>query len=174
KRWLITAGETRATPLETVVIQDGVIHQEAGFVVRATQLDHGVPVMAYAYEPRYRPKVRGDQMDVLEKAPGEKVVYATDFRDSSDNIRKLSELARDAHTLFCEASFLLADKDQAERTQHLTTEACARIANLADVRQLVAFHFSHRYEKQRDRVYKELQKYTDRLVVPRKSTPPPG
>jgi len=174
KRWQITAGQTRAMPLETVVIQDGVVHQEAGFVVRATQLDHGVPVMTYAYEPRCRPKVRGDQMDVLEKEPGEKVVYATDFRDSPDNIRKLSELARDAHTLFCEASFLVADRDQAERTQHLTTETCARIANLADVRQLVAFHFSHRYEKQRDRVYQELQKYTDRLVIPRKRTPPPG
>ncbi len=174
KRWQVTAGETQATPLETVAIHDGVVHREAGFVVRATQLDHRVPVMAYAYEPHRQPRVRGDQLDALEKAPGEKVVYATDFRDSPDNVRKLSKLARDAHTLFCEASFLLADKDQAERTQHLTTEACARIANLADVRQLVAFHFSHRYEKQRDRVYKELQKYTDRLVVPRKSTTPPG
>ncbi|WP_297790844.1 Clp1/GlmU family protein [uncultured Marinobacter sp.] len=174
KRWQVTAGETQAIPLETLTIRDGVVHQEAGFAVRATQLDHGVPVMAYAYEPRCQPKVRGDQLDGLEKAPGEKVVYATDFRDSPENVRKLSELARDAHTLFCEASFLLADRDQAERTQHLTTETCARIANLADVRQLVAFHFSHRYEKQQDRVYEELRKFTDRLVVPQKSTPLSG
>ncbi|MEQ9545169.1 MAG: Clp1/GlmU family protein [Marinobacter sp.] len=174
KRWQITAGEDQAVPLETVAIKDRIVHQEAGFAVRATQLDHGVPVMAYAYEPSCQPKVRGDPLSGQEKPPGEKVVYATDFRDSPDNIRKLSNLARDAHTLFCEASFLLADKDQAERTQHLTTETCARIANLADARQLVAFHFSHRYEKQRDRVYKELKQYTDRLVVPRKSTPPSG
>ena len=174
KRWQVTAGETQAIPLEALTITDGVVHQEAGFAVRATQLDHGVPVMAYAYEPRFQTKVRGDQPGGLEKAPGEKVVYATDFRDSPENVRKLSELARDAHTLFCEASFLLADRDQAERTQHLTTETCARIANLADVRQLVAFHFSHRYEKQQDRVYEELRKFTDRLVVPQKSTPLSG
>ncbi|AZT85123.1 hypothetical protein EHN06_17035 [Marinobacter sp. NP-4(2019)] len=169
KRWQVTAGEAQATPLEAVAIQDGVVHREAGFVVRATQLDHRVPVMAYAYEPHCQAKGRGDQLDALGIVAGEKVVYATDFRDSPENIRKLSELARGAHTLFCEASFLVADQDQAERTQHLTTEACARIANLAEVQQLVAFHFSHRYEKQRERVYEELQKYTDRLVVPRKS-----
>lgn len=210
KRWQVTAGEAQAIPLEAVAIQDGVVHREAGFVVRATQLDHRIPVLAYAYEPRCQLKVRGDQLDALGVAPGpwlqqlkhayfhdqfdqpislgegrsasvgelsrsllleepgEKVVYATDFRDSPDNVRKLSDLARGAHTLFCEASFLCADRDQAERTQHLTTETCARIANLAEVKQLVAFHFSHRYEKHQDRVYQELQRFTDRLVIPRK------
>jgi len=205
KRWQVVAGKARAVPLEAVAIQNGVVHREVGFDVRATRLDHRTPVLAYAYEPRCQLRVRGDQLDALGVAPGpwlqqlkhayllrqfeqvislgegrsasvdelsrtllleepgEKMVYATDFRDSPDNVRKLSELARGAHTLFCEASFLCSDRDQAERTQHLTTEACARIANLAEVRQLVPFHFSHRYEKQREQVYEELQQFTDRL-----------
>ncbi|WP_228290143.1 hypothetical protein [Marinobacter salsuginis] len=54
----------------------------------------------------------------------------------------------------------------ARRTHHLTTRACADIANEANVRQLIAFHFSHRYERKRDDVYRELAGFTDRLAIP--------
>ncbi|AOY90099.1 MBL fold metallo-hydrolase [Marinobacter salinus] len=107
---------------------------------------------------------------LLIQAPGEPVVYATDFADKPDNIAKMTDLARNAHTLFCEASFMQADADQAERTGHLTTEATARIANLANVKQLIAFHFSHRYARKREAVYQELAGFTDRLLVPEKET----
>lgn len=214
ERWQVVAGEPESLPLEPVAIHNGVIHREAGFIVRACELDHGIPVMAYAYEPRYQLKVRRNQLEalglkpgpwlqtlkhaylhdrfdekidfadgrsftveelastLLMEQPGEKLVYATDFSTSEDNINKLGTFAHGAHTLFCESSFMVADQDQAERTQHLTTEACARIANKAEVRQLVAFHFSHRYEKHHDRVYEELQRFTLRLRVPRKEEQP--
>lgn len=209
KRWRITAGRHPMEPMIDQSVVDGVIHREPGFIVRATELDHGTPVLAYAYEPRSKLQVRREKLAVLGVTPGpwlqtfkqaylngrweqkialgdgrtrsvddlaqtllleqdgEKLVYATDFKDSDSNIARLTKLAQGAHTLFCEASFILADRDQAERTQHLTTEACARIANLAQVRQLVAFHFSHRYESRRALVYQELQQFTDRVVIPR-------
>lgn len=208
RRWRIVAGIAGAEPLEDLPLREGVIRREPGFVMRATQLDHRVPVLAYSYEPRFQLHMRrdglaalglapgpwlqelkqawlNDELDrtlapdgrtrftvaelasqLLLEEPGEQVVYATDFRDSPENIDRLCRLARGAHTLFCESSFLCEDKDQAVRTQHLTTEACARIANLADVRQLIAFHFSHRYDRQRERVYQELCQYTDRVVIP--------
>ncbi|WP_418140458.1 hypothetical protein NUW46_14520 [Marinobacter sp. MA] len=78
----------------------------------------------------------------------------------------MTNLAQGAHTLFCEASFMAVDEDQARRTHHLTTRACADIANAANVRQLIAFHFSHRYERKRDDVYRELAGFTDRLAIP--------
>ena len=100
---------------------------------------------------------------LLEK-PGPKLVYATDFAESEANIQTLIGLAQGAHTLFCESSFLVEEREHAQRTKHLTTQSCARIANEANVRQLVPFHFSHRYEKCRDKVYTELERLSNSRV----------
>lgn len=208
RRWRLTAGNDSPERLADQAIDDGMIVREPGFVVRATELDHGTPVLAYAYEPQSQIKVRKDRLEqfglapgpwlqrlkqgyfgarwterialdngqsmtveelvqsLLLVEPGEKLAYATDFGASEENIERLTRLARHAHTLFCESSFLVEDRAQAERTHHLTTEACADIANRARARQLVAFHFSHRYEKRRDEVYRELRQYTHRVVIP--------
>ncbi len=208
KRWRITAGDPAPTPLEDQPTPGDVLLREPQFQIRAALLDHGTPVLAYAWEPFGKLQVRNDQLKasgfcpgpwlhdlkmavlrqrpdelispnpsctwraedlakkLLFQAPGDKVVYGTDFADTPENISKITDLARDAHTLFCEASFMAKDGDQARRTHHLTTRACAKIANAAKVRQLIAFHFSHRYERKRDQVYRELAGFTDRLVIP--------
>lgn len=208
KRWKITAGDPAPTPLEDQPTPGNVLYQEPEFQIRAALLDHGTPVMAYAWEPFGKLQVRNDQLKaaglrpgpwlhdlkmavlrmrpdelispnpfctwraedlarrLLIRAPGEKVVYGTDFADTPDNIERMTTLAQGAHTLFCEASFMAADEAQAHRTHHLTTKACARIANKAQVQQLIAFHFSHRYARKRNEVYRELHQFTDRLVIP--------
>lgn len=208
RRWRLTAASRGPERLADQPVDDGMIVREPGFVVRATELDHGTPVLAYAYEPQSQIRVRKDRLEqfgltpgpwlqqlkqgyfgarwterialengqsltveelvqtLLLVEPGEKLAYATDFGASEENIKRLTRLARNAHTLFCESSFLVEDQAQADRTHHLTTEACALIANRARVRQLVAFHFSHRYEKRRDDVYRELQQYTHRVLIP--------
>ncbi len=104
--------------------------------------------------------------ELLLVSPGEKLVYATDFADTEDNRRRLTELAQGAHSLYCEASFMLEHRDQARRTQHLTTQACAEIANAADVTQLLPFHFSKRYIKRAPEVYREIARVCERTVVP--------
>ena len=106
------------------------------------------------------------QEALLLVSPGEKLVYATDFADTEDNRQRLTELARGAHSLFCEASFMLEHRDQARRTQHLTTAACAEIANAAGVTQLLPFHFSKRYIKRAADVYREISRVCDQTVVP--------
>ena len=208
KRWRITAGDPAPTALEDQAIPDGVLVREPEFQVRAALLDHGTPVLAFAWEPFGKLQVRNEQLQaeglkpgpwlhdlkmavlrqrpdelispdarrtyraedlarkLLIQAPGEKIAYGTDFADTPDNIRKMTELAQGAHTLFCEASFMAADEEQARHTHHLTTRACAGIAEAAQVRQLIAFHFSHRYDRKRDQVYRELRAFTDRLVIP--------
>ncbi len=208
RRWKVTAGDPAPTRLEDQPTPGNVLHSEPQFQVRAALLDHGTPVMAYAWEPFGKLQVRNDQLAawgwhpgpwlhdlkmavlrecpdelispnpsetwraedlarrLLIQAPGEKVVYGTDFAGSSDNIEKMLALAQGADTLFCEASFMVKDEDQARRTHHLTTMDCARIAEGAMVRQLVAFHFSHRYERKRSDVYRELGEFTDRQVIP--------
>lgn len=208
ERWRIQAGEDHPTPLNPLPISDGIIHREPGFLIRATELDHRTPVLAYAFEPRRKLKVRRDKLGALNVSPGpwlqqlkqaytasrweeriplgdgreptvdelaealllaepgDTLVYATDFRESPENIEKVTRLARGAHTLFCESTFMLSEQEQAKRTQHLTTQTCAQIANNADVRQLVTFHFSHRYDNRRWQLYEELQRFTDKVLIP--------
>ena len=106
------------------------------------------------------------QAGLLLEEPGQKLVYATDFADSADNRRRLVALAAGAHSLFCEASFMVEDAAQAHRTQHLTTRACAEIANEAQVAHLLPFHFSRRYIQRAPEVYREIGEFTSRVVMP--------
>ena len=105
---------------------------------------------------------------LLTVTPGEKLVYATDLADTQANRTALTALAHKADFLFCEASFLEADIEQARRTGHLTARACGEIATVADVKQLVPFHFSRRYEKEPEAVYLEISAACSRVVMPPK------
>jgi ribonuclease BN (tRNA processing enzyme) len=80
--------------------------------------------------------------------------------------RQTFVLVHNAHTLFCEATFREADADHAERTAHLTTRACAEIAEAAGVARLVPFHFSRRYEKDPAAVYAEIAASCRAVVIP--------
>lgn len=105
--------------------------------------------------------------DLLLITPGKKLAYATDFADSRENRARLIGLARGAHTLFCESTFLQRDADQAARTAHLTTRACGEIADAAGVARLVPFHFSRRYEDDPAPVYEEIAEVCSRVVMPK-------
>lgn len=204
----VAAGEGPARLVETLPLEDGVLWRDSGFLVRAAQLDHDTPVLAYAWESAMRLKVRRERLDALglkhgrwlqvlkeavlngrtddviatpdERehtvqyladslllvAPGQTLVYATDFSDTPANRQRLIELARGAHTLFCEATFMLEDAEQAERTSHLTTRACAEIAEAAGVEQLQPFHFSRRYTRRLPDLYREIARYSSRVRLP--------
>ncbi len=103
---------------------------------------------------------------LLLVAPGQKLVYATDFADTPANREKLVNLASGAHSLFCEAPFMVEHADQAGRTQHLTTRACAEIANAAGVQHLYPFHFSKRYIQRAPDVYREISAACPATVLP--------
>ncbi len=51
-------------------IEAGVIHTEPGFRVRASTLDHGTPVLAFAYESATQLKVRKECLEARGWAPG--------------------------------------------------------------------------------------------------------
>jgi ribonuclease Z len=104
--------------------------------------------------------------DLVLVTPGKTLVYATDFADSPENRTRVVELARGAHTLFCESTFRMSDAAQAARTAHLTTRACAEIAEAAGVARLVPFHFSRRYEHDPASVYAEIAGVFPRVMIP--------
>ena len=61
---------------------------------------------------------------------------------------------------------MLQDAGQARRTQHLTTRACAEIAEEAQVEHLLPFHFSKRYIQRAPEVYREIRRFSPRVVLP--------
>ena len=204
----VAAGEGPAKLVETLPLEDGVLWRDSGFLVRAVQLDHDTPVLAYAWESAMQLKVRRERLEALGLkhgrwlqalkeavlngrtddviatpdgsehtvqhladnlllvAPGQTLVYAPAFSATPANRQRLVELAKGAHTLFCEATFMLEDVEQAERTCHLTTQACAEIAEAAGVTHLQPFHFSRRYTKRLPDVYREIAGFTTRLSPP--------
>ncbi len=204
----VVAGEGAEQRLDDLPLTDGVLWRESGFLVRGTQLDHGTPVLAFAWESALQLKVRRERLDALGLkhgqwlqvlkaavtdgrldeiiatpdgrehpvaalrdqlllvAPGQKLVYATDLADTPANRERLTDLATGAHSLFCEAPFMLDHADQAERTGHLTTRACAEIANAAGVRHLHPFHFSKRYIRRAPDVYREIEGLCPQVVLP--------
>jgi ribonuclease Z len=95
--------------------------------------------------------------DLVEGKPRVRLVYATDLADTPANRARLQAYAQRADVLICEAPFMAADADQAERTQHLTARACGEIAAAAGVGRLIPFHFSKRYQAQPDAVYAQIR-----------------
>lgn len=114
-----------------------------------------------------RRRARDLQDAFMLSAPGQKLVYATDFADTEANKAKVLELARDARHLICEAAFRQCDRHRARASGHLTTRACAEIARAARVQRLTPFHFSKRYEDAPREVYAEIRAHFPHLTIPR-------
>ncbi len=209
KRYRLQAGQEGHEFRGEEILQEGVLLEESAFRVRAVTLDHGTPVLAFAYEPATEFNIRKERLLELQLEPGpwlnelkkrlyagddkasislpnggnrsvaqladelilvtlgSNLVYATDFADTTENRRKLQTLAKRAHTLFCEATFLQQESEQARRTGHLTTLACGEIGNEAEVKHLIPFHFSRRYEEQPWRVYREIAAVCPQVVIPK-------
>ena len=106
--------------------------------------DHPVPVFARAGDPP-RPLPLGELRGMVQVTPGQRVAYLTDFADTPANRVVAEALARDADTLFLEATFMAEDTEAAADRLHLTTRACGAIARAAGARRLEPFHMSPRY-----------------------------
>ena len=104
--------------------------------------------------------------NLLIKSAGHKLAYATDLADTRDNHSKLTALAQNAHTLFCEASFVNADSALANQSGHLTTGACGAIGTNAAVEHLMPFHFSRRYQNDAQRLYQEVSVACAHTLIP--------
>lgn len=68
-RYRLVAGQPMKA-LSPRDVEDGVLHHEPGFRVRAVTLDHGTPVLAFAFEPDLQVKVRKERLDAHGWPPG--------------------------------------------------------------------------------------------------------
>ena len=208
REFYIQAGKGGKEGLGATEIEGDILFAELGFKIRAVNLDHQTPVLAFAFEPEREynvckdrlktmgleagpwlgelkrhlrrnephrvivlPDGRRERVANLEKelivvSPRKRLVYATDFADTEKNRRQVVRLAHEAHTFFCEAAFLEADQERAERTAHITTRTCGEISEEAGVARLIPFHFSRRYEERPEQIYDEIAAYCSAVVRP--------
>jgi ribonuclease BN (tRNA processing enzyme) len=66
----LQAGVAPALPLDERALPDGLLAREPGFRVRYATLDHGTPVLAYAFELDTRINIRKERLEALGLAPG--------------------------------------------------------------------------------------------------------
>jgi len=93
----------------------------------------------------------------LTTTPGQKIVYVSDCRYSKENEQKVVRLAEGADWFFCEGAFLAKDRERAEERAHLTAHQAGELARKAKVKKLIIFHFSPKYEKEAQLLYREAE-----------------
>lgn len=82
--------------------------------------------------------------DVLgDLQPGTKLVLTGDIGD----IDGLERIARNAHALVTEATYMEADAEIARQNGHITAAQAARLAQRANAQQLILTHISGRYRE---------------------------
>ncbi len=84
--------------------------------------------------------------NLLVRKKGKKITYLTDFIFAEAYIEDIVQFAWESDILFCEAAFLEKDRDKARTTYHLTAKDAGTLARIAQVKHLVIFHFSKRYQ----------------------------
>jgi ribonuclease Z len=98
-----------------------------------------------------------DLKETVTLTPGQKIVYVADCRFTEENARRIIRLAEGADLFFCEAGFLDRDRDRAEERGHLTARQAGELARQAKVKKLQIFHFSPKYEKEAERMFREAE-----------------
>ena len=99
----------------------------------------------------------GTLRNCLTITPGQKIAYVSDCRYREENEGKIVQLAAGADLFFCEAAFLEKDRERAEERAHLTARQAGEMARKAKVKKLHIFHFSPKYEKEADLLYREAE-----------------
>jgi ribonuclease Z len=82
---------------------------------------------------------------VLDTIPGRRIGYVTDLRYTPDNVAQLERLLGDCDLLHIESVFAEADREQAQRKNHLTARQAGEIARRLRAKRVVPFHHSPRY-----------------------------
>lgn len=163
-------------PLKIVEIEEGIVFEDAQFIVEARLLEHGVVSYGYRIVEKDKPgtlladklmkvgiqpgplykKIKNGEAVTLEDGrtiepseflgPTQKGRIVTILGDTRYCNNAIS-LAKNADLLIHEATFSKGEERLAYDYFHSTTQQAAEIAKLADCRQLLLTHISSRYDR---------------------------
>lgn len=164
-------------PVEIIEIEEGMIYQDEQHVVQACWLNHVVPCLGYRVDQRDRLGKLNDQRLRLEKIPagiwlqdlkrGNDITLADGRRliakeylgqgtkgksvailGDTAPCQQAKALVQGVDLLVHEATLQAGLEEKANGRGHSTTVQAAQLAREAEVKQLVATHFSARYRSQ--------------------------
>jgi len=95
---------------------------------------------------------------------GQKISYVVDVLGSSENIKKIIQLAQGSDVLYIETFFSDKDNDRARSRYHLTAKEAGGIARQAGVGRLEAIHFSPRYTDETETLIREAEEEFKRII----------
>jgi ribonuclease Z len=95
---------------------------------------------------------------------GQKISYVVDVIGSSENIKKIVQLAQGSDVLYIETFFSDKDNDRAKNRYHLTAKEAGRIAREAGAGRLEAIHFSPRYTDDPETLIREAEQEFRRFI----------
>jgi ribonuclease Z len=165
-----TAGQEHVEVDPRPVLEDGMIHAEEAFTIRAAHLRHRIDAIGYRLDEPDGRRMLPDRLaalgvdgpaigelqrngslevdgrtvhldEVSEPRPGQSFAIVMDTAWCDNAV----DLAADADLVLCEATFLSSESAEAEHYGHLTAEQAGRLAAEAGARRLVLSHFSARY-----------------------------
>jgi len=163
--------------IKAVEVKQGKIFEEENFFVEAFKLNHDIPCYGYVFKekdsfgkfnrqkalelgipegPLWGQLQKGKKVksgkktfkpeDVLDesgKKKGKKISFVFDTLANPSYIQKVKE----SDVLFHESTFLEKLKERAKETMHSTAKDAGKIAEKAQVKKLVLFHFSPRHKE---------------------------
>ncbi len=94
--------------------------------------------------------------EILLRGPGQRLAYVTDLGFTPENVAVVTDLARDADLLVCEAAFLHEDEVLARERKHLTARQAGELARAVGAKRLAPFHLSPRYQGREQEVLDEV------------------
>jgi ribonuclease Z len=191
---VVLRGAKPPMPLHLIDVKPGVLIEDPDFTVSAFPVEHrGRDCFGYVFQenprrpflvdkaealgvpagPERAKLVRGEAItlangrvirpdDVLgADIPGARVVFTGDIAD----LDGLAPVARNAHALVIEATYLDDDNDLAIAFGHMTAGRAARFAAEHGVKTLLLTHVSRRYRERE--IIAEAQRYFPNAVVVR-------
>jgi len=99
-------------------------------------------------------------LDIVKITKGQTLCYVMDASPTPENIERIIELVKDAHTLYIEAFFHSSDIQRAEERNHLTSAIAGEIAKKANVKELCPLHLSVRYKENPDLILNEIKLFS--------------
>jgi ribonuclease Z len=165
-----TAGQEFIDVDPQPVVDDGVIHENDEFTLRAAKLAHRIDAIGYRLDEPDGRRMLPDRLaelgiegpaigrlirdgsievdgrtvalgEVSEHRPGQVFAFVMDTAWCDAAV----DLAAGADLLVCESTFLSSESAEATRWGHLTAVEAGRLAARAGVRRLLLTHFSARY-----------------------------
>lgn len=94
---------------------------------------------------------------LIKKSPGHVITYVVDTIFNKKTAGPLKNFVSGSDYFFCECAYLTSERELARRNYHLTARQAGTIAKEGEVKTLIPFHFSRRYEGKYHKLYEEVR-----------------